>query len=207
MNKMKIWDSIKQIASILESVYSIFLIVSIAISLFIQIYPNLFQQWVIEFVKILTPIFVSILVIYVATRRMQASFQEKIEKLSYSIYERQRLINEFNTTHSQVLMFSLTASLKKKAKLEDFEILFSAVKKLDELWSNPDAEPLFGVPPTSFLGIAIDVAKGWDIPFEKFASFLVEKFGKERAKELVDSSDILRTFGKDCLQIWNELTR
>jgi hypothetical protein len=119
MSKTKFSDKIKETASILKSIYTIVLIASIAIAAFIQIVPWFFQPWVIEVVRIITPILAAVFISYILIVRMKNHFYEEIH-----------LSNTYYAAHAQALHFALSVILIQAGKLEDFQHLIGAIKKM-----------------------------------------------------------------------------
>ena len=195
MSKTKFLDKIKEIALILKSIQSIVLFAWIVVSSLIQIYPYLFQQWVVEVMRVITPISLAILISYVITVRTKNSIYRELTRIS-RFYSLQDLI-----------IFLITGSwLEPRGEIKDLEVLVQRIKELDETYVSARLL-IIGIPPPNFLGMVISLAKKWDIPFEKLCSFLDNQLGKERLKRLVNPSHILDEYGKGCLSTWNDLTK
>jgi hypothetical protein len=75
------------------------------------------------------------------------------------------------------------------------------------MWLLNKDMPLVGVSRTEFVGHIFDIAKVWNIPFEELCSFLVANLGKPRLRRLVNTSDVLKNYGKECLSTWNEVIK
>jgi len=196
MSKTTFYERIKEIASILGSIYSIVLISSIVVTALIQVIPYLFQPWVVDVVRIMTPILVAVLISYILIRRA-----------TNSIYRAWYLSNQFFAVHSQVLVFVLTATMRHSGQVENLKPLVNSLRKLDEAYESGRAIPLVGFMPSSLLEYAIFLAKQWNIPFETLCTFLIENFGKERLRKSLESAFILEIYGKECFSTWNELIK
>lgn len=199
-------QTIKEVASILKSIYSIVLIIGIIISAVLQVYPYLLQQLTAEIMRVVTPMLVAVLISYVFIRIIGNSIRKEMLGVYQTIYGKFEKHVEFITLHSQI-QTRLLGSVFSSRNLEHLDPIIAQIKRLDELWEDPQAAPLYGVPPKEFVANVILVAKWWNIPFEDICRFLIQKLGKERVKELVDSSEVLKIYGKDCLSTWNELMK
>jgi len=59
----------------------------------------------------------------------------------------------------------------------------------------------------SQIGALLEISKKWNLPFEEIGSYLIDKLGKEEAKELVGKENIMQYYGKDATSIWESLLK
>ena len=55
--------------------------------------------------------------------------------------------------------------------------------------------------------VLLDLSKKWNLPFEETGTYLIDKLGKEEAKQLVGKDNIIQHYGKDAISIWESLLK
>lgn len=97
-------------------------------------------------------------------------------------------------------------SLQIKTDLSHFDHYFKRIKKrIKELEGLETG--MYTVNPTDLLDGIIGLVKYSGIPFERLAPYLVEKLGKNLAKNFVKKETMLKDFGKEGLEIWEALLK
>lgn len=201
-------DSIKETASVLNAVYSIILIVSIAVTVFIQISPYLLQEWIIDSARIATPILIAVLVSYILVRRSSLLLDHKLEEMKSRTTDRFAKSSEFFAVHTQAITYGVLLCMRESVSLKDFESLIRTVKKLDTLYNSyRNTVPLTTIAYGGLLEYVFDIGKMNKIPFDKICALLSDKLGKETMRRLIDTAVILENYGKECLSTWNELVK
>lgn len=208
MSQRKFSGSLREIASILSSIRAIIIEVPIIVLLIIQALQYSYPSWFVEFMRLVTIILVTVLVSYVVIERVSNSIDQKIQYLFYDTHRKISIVCDYYARQDQAFFFVINTHRLPSGKVDDLDHLINKTKELDELWAaNVKEIPLVGVHHSSLVGAVISIANDWEIPFEELAPYLIQKLGKERAKRLVNTSDLLAFYGRDCLSTWNELTK
>jgi len=61
--------------------------------------------------------------------------------------------------------------------------------------------------PSSQVTILIEIARRWHVPFEDLASYLIQKLGENKARDLVEKQILLQYYGKEIIPIWESLLK
>ena len=51
----------------------------------------------------------------------------------------------------------------------------------------------------------VELSKRWNLSFEQIASYLLDKLGKDLAKEIVGKKSLMKYYGKEVIPIWEKL--
>lgn len=174
-------QTIKEVASILKSIYSIVLIIGIIISAVLQVYPYLLQQLTAEIMRVVTPMLVAVLISYVFIRIIGNSIRKEMLGVYQTIYGKFEKHVEFITLHSQI-QTRLLGSVFSSRNLEHLDPIIAQIKRLDELWEDPQAAPLYGVPPQRVRCKCDSSCKVVEHTFRRHLSLLDSKTGKGASK-------------------------
>lgn len=150
-----------------------------------------------EFSKKVTEMENKILEIDEKVKKSFLNFQSYVNQLNDLIYtdiviqsEIQRLItwNDGNMSYFDFFMRKI---------LEKYETL----QKMKKLGFQPETLII-----SDQMSLLINMSKNWNLPFEHVGSYLIQKLGKDVAKEIVDKSCLMKYYGMSSVPIWESLT-
>lgn len=136
-----------------------------------------------------------------------SEMEEKTKKSFAKIQEYIAVSDTINRSCLIAVSQIVLLSTKTKGEASDFDVIIEKISEIQDDIKRVKVMSL-NAPPidtTALVDMILTLSKDWNISFEVIAPYLIEKLGKECAKDNVKKASIMQSYGSQAMNNWEKL--